>query len=233
VSGKLYLIPTPLGTGKAQNYLDEGSLQIISQIKHFVVEEERTARRFISSLRLGVNIPELTLYVLNEHTKPQDILHYLDAAKDQNIGLMSEAGVPCIADPGNLVVEMAHQKGIQVVPLIGPSSIIMALMASGMNGQNFAFNGYLPINSKERIARLRQLEKRSQSERQTQMFIEAPYRNQQMLKDITEACNPATRLCIAVDITLETEFIRTATIKEWRTKLPEIHKRPAIFLLQG
>ncbi|HEX3007679.1 MAG TPA: SAM-dependent methyltransferase, partial [Bacteroidales bacterium] len=211
----------------------EASLQIISQIKQFVVEEERTARRFISSLRLGVNIPELTLHVLNEHTKPQDILHYLDAAKDQNIGLMSEAGVPCIADPGNLVVEMAHQKGIPVVPLIGPSSIIMALMASGMNGQNFAFNGYLPINSKERITRLRQLEKRSQSERQTQMFIEAPYRNQQMLKDIVEACNPATRLCIAVDITLETEFIRTATVKEWRAKLPEIHKRPAIFLLQG
>jgi 16S rRNA (cytidine1402-2'-O)-methyltransferase len=233
VAGKLYLIPTPLGTGKQQNYLDESSLQTISEIKHFIVEEERTARRFLSSLKRSINIPELQLYVLNEHTKPQELTHYLDSAKENNIGLMSEAGVPCIADPGNLIVEMAHQKGIQVIPLIGPSSIIMALMASGMNGQNFAFNGYLPINSKDRINKLRQLEKRSQTERQTQMFIEAPYRNLQLLKDITEACNPLTRLCIAVDLTLETEFIKTVTVKEWKQKMPEIHKRPAIFLIQG
>lgn len=233
MAGKLYLIPTPLGAGKQQNYLDESSLQIISEIKHFIVEEERTARRFISSLKRSINIPELQLFVLNEHTKPQDLVHYLDAAKENNIGLMSEAGVPCIADPGNLIVEMAHQKGIQVVPLIGPSSIIMALMASGMNGQNFAFSGYLPINSKDRINKLRQLEKRSQTEQQTQMFIEAPYRNLQLLKDITEACNPLTKVCIAVDLTLETEFIKTATVKEWKQKLPEIHKRPAIFLIQS
>lgn len=233
MAGKLYLIPTPLGTGKTQNYLDAESLQIISQIKHFIVEEERTARRFISSLKLGINIPELTLYLMNEHIKPQDMIHYLDAASDNNIGLMSEAGVPCIADPGNVIVQMAHQKGIQVVPLIGPSSIIMALMASGLNGQNFAFNGYLPVQSKERMQKVRQLEKRSQTEHQTQVFIEAPYRNLQLLKDMTEACNPATRICIAVDLTLETEYIKTATAKEWKNKLPEIHKRPAIFLMQG
>ncbi len=233
MAGKLYLIPTPLGTGKTQNYLDAESLQIISQIKHFIVEEERTARRFISSLKLGINIPELMLYVMNEHVKPQEMIHYLDAATDNNIGLMSEAGVPCIADPGNVIVQMAHQKGIQVVPLIGPSSIIMALMASGLNGQNFAFNGYLPVQSKERMQKVRQLEKRSQTEHQTQIFIEAPYRNLQLLKDMTEACNPATRICIAVDLTLETEFIKTATAKEWKNKLPEIHKRPAIFLMQG
>lgn len=233
MAGKLYLIPTPLGTGKTQNYLDAESLQIISQIKHFIVEEERTARRFISSLKLGINIPELTLYLMNEHIKPQDMIHYLDAASDNNIGLMSEAGVPCIADPGNVIVQMAHQKGIQVVPLIGPSSIIMALMASGLNGQNFAFNGYLPVQSKERMLKVRQLEKRSQTEHQTQVFIEAPYRNLQLLKDMTEACNPATRICIAVDLTLETEYIKTATAKEWKNKLPEIHKRPAIFLMQG
>lgn len=233
MAGKLYLIPTPLGTGKQQNYLDNSSLEIISKIKHFIVEEERTARRFISSLKLPINIPDLKLLVLNEHTKPEDLTHYLDAASENNIGLMSEAGVPCIADPGNLIVEMAHRKGIQVVPLIGPSSIIMALMASGMNGQNFAFNGYLPINSKDRINKLRQLEKRSQAEHQTQLFIEAPYRNNQLLKDITEACNPATKVCVAVDLTLETEFIKTATVKEWKQKLPDIHKRPALFLIQG
>lgn len=233
MAGKLYLIPTPLGTGKAQNYLDAESLQIISQIKHFIVEEERTARRFISSLKLGINIPELTLYLMNEHVKPQEMIRYLDAVDENNIGLMSEAGVPCIADPGNVIVQMAHQKGIQVVPLIGPSSIIMALMASGLNGQNFAFNGYLPVQSKDRIQKIRQLEKRSQMEQQTQIFIEAPYRNLQLLKDMTEACNPATRICIAVDLTLETEFIKTATAKEWKNNLPEIHKRPAIFLMQG
>ncbi len=233
MAGKLYLIPTPLGIGKTQNYLDQESLTIISQIKHFIVEEERTARRFLSSLKIGINIPELTLHLMNEHTKPLEMMHYLDPIADQNIGLMSEAGVPCIADPGNLIVQMAHQKGIQVVPLIGPSSIIMALMASGLNGQNFAFNGYLPINSQERVNKLRQLEKRSVTEHQTQIFIEAPYRNMQLLKDITEACNPATRIGIAVDLTLETEFIKTTTVKEWRQKLPEIHKRPAIFLLQG
>jgi 16S rRNA (cytidine1402-2'-O)-methyltransferase len=233
VAGKLYLIPTPLATGKTQTYLDTASLNIISQIKHFVVEEERTARRFISSLKLGIQIPELTLYVLNEHTKPQEIVHYLNAAAHADIGLMSEAGVPCIADPGNQVVMMAHQKGIQVVPLIGPSSIILALMASGLNGQNFTFNGYLPINSKDRINRLRQLEKKSQNEQQTQMFIETPYRNVQLLKDITEACNSNTKICIAVDLTTENEFIRTATVAEWKKSMPEIHKRPAIFLMQG
>lgn len=230
--GKLYLIPTPLGTGKPQNYLDGETLKIISEIRHFVVEEERTARRFLSSLRLGIQIPELTFHLLNEHTKPQDIVHYLDAASEQNIGLMSEAGVPCVADPGNVVVRMAHQKGIQVVPLTGPSSIIMALMASGMNGQNFAFNGYLPVQSKDRMNKLRQLEKRARSEHQTQIFIEAPYRNLQLLKDITEACQPDTLIGIAVDLTLETEFIRTATVREWQKKLPEIHKRPAIFLME-
>lgn len=233
MAGKLYLIPTPLGAGRPQNYLDTESLQIISHIKHFIVEEERTARRFLSSLKLSIVIPELTLHVLNEHTKPQDLAHYLDAANESNVGLMSEAGVPCVADPGNLIVQMAHQKGIQVVPLIGPSSIIMALMASGMNGQNFAFNGYLPINSKERVNKIRSLEKRSMSEQQTQMFIEAPYRNQQLLKDITDACNPSTRICIAVDLTLETEFVKTMTVKEWKQNLPEIHKRPAIFVLQA
>jgi 16S rRNA (cytidine1402-2'-O)-methyltransferase len=233
VAGKLYLIPTPLGTGKAQNYLNAESLEIISLIRHFVVEEERTARRFLSSLKLSIPIPELTLYVMNEHTKPQDMVHYLDAIDTGNIGLMSEAGVPCVADPGNLVVRMAHQKGIRVVPLVGPSSIIMALMASGLIGQNFTFNGYLPINSKERMQKVRQLEKRSQTEQQTQIFIEAPYRNMQLLKDVTEACNPATQLCIAADITLETEYIKTLSIKEWKTQSPELHKRPAIFLIQG
>lgn len=233
VAGKLYLIPTPLETGKAQTYLDAASLNIISQIKHFIVEEERTARRFISSLKLGIQIPELILYVLNEHTKPQEIVNYLDATAKADIGLMSEAGVPCIADPGNQVVMMAHQKGIQVVPLIGPSSIILALMASGLNGQNFAFNGYLPIQSKDRMQKIRQLEKRSQTEGQTQIFIETPYRNLQLLKDMTEACNPATRICIAVDLTTETEFIKTSTASEWKKKLPEIHKRPAIFLMLG
>lgn len=233
MAGKLYLIPTPLGAGKLQNYLDAESLQVISRIKHFIVEEERTARRFISSLKLGINIPELTLYLMNEHVKPQEMIHYLDAAKDQDMGLMSEAGVPCIADPGNIIVQMAHQKGIQVVPLIGPSSIIMALMSSGLNGQNFAFNGYLPVQSKDRVQKIRQLEKRSQTEQQTQIFIEAPYRNLQLLRDMTEACNPATKICIAVDLTLETEWIRTLTVREWKNNMPEIHKRPAIFLLQG
>ncbi len=233
MAGKIYLIPTPLGVGRQQNYLDTESLQIIAGIRHYIVEEERTARRFLSSLKLSIPIPELTLHVLNEHTQPQAIAHYLDAITDQNIGLMSEAGVPCVADPGNLIVQIAHQKGIQVIPLIGPSSIIMALMASGMNGQNFAFNGYLPIQSKERISRIRFFEKRSSTEHQTQIFIETPYRNGQLLNDMLEACNPTTRICIAADLSLETEYIKTLTVKDWKQNLPNIHKRPAIILLQA
>lgn len=233
MKGKLYLIPTPLGESKPQNYLDNSALEIIANIKHFIVEEERTARRFLSSLKLGIVISDLSLHLLNEHTSPTETNNYLDTIELGNIGLMSEAGVPCIADPGNLIVQMAHKKGIEVIPFIGPSSIILALMASGLNGQNFAFNGYLPIQNREKMQKIKFLEKRSISESQTQIFIEAPYRNNQLLKDLVETCMPQTRICVAVNLTLPDAFIRTMTAQEWKKNLPDIHKKPAIFLLLG
>jgi 16S rRNA (cytidine1402-2'-O)-methyltransferase len=229
--GKIYLIPTLLGEGKPEEILPPYVLKIIRELHFFIVEEIRTARRFLSKVGIPQPIDSLTFFLLNEHTKPSDILLYLEPSLTNNIGLMSEAGAPGVADPGADIVRLAHQHGIGVVPLIGPSSILMALMASGLNGQSFAFNGYLPVKQVERMAKIRFFEKRAISENQTQAFIEAPYRNMQLLDDLLNTCASSTMLSLAVDISLETEFIKTGTIENWRKNIPQIHKRPAIFMI--
>jgi 16S rRNA (cytidine1402-2'-O)-methyltransferase len=231
MKGKIYLIPTLLGEGKPEEMLPPYVLKIIREMRFFIVEEIRTARRFLSKVGIPQPIDSLTFFLLNEHIKSSDILLYLDPALTDNIGLMSEAGVPGVADPGADIVRLAHQQGICVTPLIGPSSILMALMASGLNGQNFAFNGYLPVKQAERVAKIRFFEKRVIMENQTQAFIEAPYRNMQLLEDLLNTCAPSTMLSLAVDISLETEFIKTGTIESWKKNIPQIHKRPAIFII--
>ena len=228
----LYLIPVTLGDNPIERVLPAGNRDIILKIKHFVVEDLRSARRFLKKTDKEINIDELHFYELNQHTSPVEISTFLEPMKRGfDVGVISEAGCPAIADPGAEVVRLAQEHGFHVVPLVGPSSILLSLMASGFNGQNFAFNGYLPIQAGERIKALKRLENKVFSENQTQIFIETPYRNMKMLDDILQHCQAQTKLCIAADITLETEFIRTKNIREWRKALPEIDKKPCIFLL--
>jgi 16S rRNA (cytidine1402-2'-O)-methyltransferase len=231
VKGKLYLIPNLLGEGNPEDVLSPSVLNIIRNIQYFIVEDVRTVRRFLAKTHLPHPIDSLTFFTLNEHTSPNEIGNYLDPIKDFDIGIISEAGVPGVADPGADVVRLAHQKNIRVVPLIGPSSILMAVMAAGLNGQSFAFNGYLPVKRPERVNKIRFFEKRALVENQTQVFIEAPYRNMQLLEDILATCQPATMVGIAADISLDSEFICTRPAAEWKRNLPELHKRPAIFLI--
>jgi 16S rRNA (cytidine1402-2'-O)-methyltransferase len=234
MAGTLYLIPTTLGDSSISSVIPNDTSLLIKQIKHFIVEDIRTTRRYLKKIDKSINIDELTFYELNKHTTPQQRSSFLNAAKKgANTGIISEAGCPGVADPGADVVAEAHQQGIKVVPLVGPSSILLSLMASGMNGQSFAFHGYLPIKAGERAKTIKHLESVSIRENQTQIFIEAPYRNNPLLKDILSACNAKTKLCIACDITLETEFIQTKTIAKWKNKVPDLHKKPTIFLLHG
>ena len=233
----LYLIPVTLGVEtlqatSLQRVLPEYNHLIVKQIKHFIVENIRTARRFLKSVDKNINIDALTFYELNEHTKKEEIAAFLQPLeKGEDVGVISEAGCPAVADPGADVVAIAQKRGFRVVPLVGPSSLLLALMASGFNGQNFAFVGYLPIAPGERTKALKHLEQRAYSENQTQLFIETPYRNMKMLGEILKTCRPQTRLCIAADITLEGEFIQTKTVAEWKKRLPDLNKRPCIFLL--
>ncbi len=230
--GKLYLIPTTLGETEPLEVLPISIKQAIETIDHYIVENEKSARHFIKKILPRKSQPELKIEQLNKFTEAERIPAFLDPCLlGQNIGVLSEAGCPGIADPGAEVVRLAHEKGIQVVPLVGPSSILLALMASGLNGQNFAFNGYLPIEAGERKRSLKMLERLSHEKNQTQLFIETPYRNDKLFQDVTKHLAPGTRLCLAVDITLPTEFIRTKTINEWRNESPDLHKRPAIFLI--
>lgn len=231
MSGKLYLIPNLLGEGRPEEVLPSNVLNIVRNIRYFIVEDLRTARRFLAKAGLPHPIDSLTFYTLNEHTTPAEIVDYLDPAKDNDIGILSDAGVPGVADPGADIVRMAHAAGIAVVPLVGPSSILMAVMASGLNGQSFAFNGYLPVKQPERINKIKFFEKRALTEHQTQVFIEAPYRNMQLLGDILSTCAPTTMIGIAADISLESEFIKTQTVENWKRRLPELHKRPSIFMI--
>lgn len=231
MNGSLFLIPNLLGEGNPEEILPANVLRIVRELRIFIVEDIRTARRFLSKCKIPTPIDSLTFYELNEHTTATEIIHYLDPAKEENIGLLSEAGVPGVADPGADIVRLAHQKNIRVVPLVGPSSILLAVMASGLNGQNFAFNGYLPVKRPERISKIKQLEKKALLDNQTQLFIEAPYRNMQLLEDILSVCASSTLIGIAADITLGTELIKTQTVEQWRKKMPELHKRPAIFLI--
>jgi 16S rRNA (cytidine1402-2'-O)-methyltransferase len=232
LKGNLYLIPTPLGETGFEAGLPSYNLQILCKIDTFIVEELRTARRFLRKAGYEKDFETVTFYLLNEHTpdfEAENMLVKLLSGK--HIGLLSEAGLPCIADPGNIIVRLAHSKGIRVVPLVGPSSIMLALMGSGLNGQNFVFHGYLPVKPDERSRALRELDHSAIKNKQTQIFIETPYRNLQMLESIIKNCNPSLVLCIAVDLTLETEWIRSLPISEWKKQKPDLHKRPAVFLL--
>jgi 16S rRNA (cytidine1402-2'-O)-methyltransferase len=228
----LYLIPTSLGDQNIESVLPRANSQIIKNLKYFIVENVRTARRFLKKSVPGINIDELNFSELNEHTHKNELEDFLAPLFNGiDVGIMSEAGCPGIADPGADLVRMAHEKNIRVIPLVGPSSVLLSLMASGMNGQNFAFIGYLPVKQSERIKAIREIEKRSAVEKQTQIFIEAPYRNTQLLDDLINTLSAKTRLCIAVDVTLETELIQTKPIALWKKGVPSINKRPAVFLI--
>ena len=228
----LYLLPVTLGDTPWERVLPSYNREILSHILHFIVEDVRSARRFLKKVDKDIDIDALTFYPLNKHTSPEDISGYLKPLEEgQSMGVISEAGCPAVADPGADVVAIAQRKGLKVIPLVGPSSIILSVMASGFNGQSFAFNGYLPIEPAERAKKLKQLEQRACTECQTQIFIETPYRNNKMLEDILQNCRPQTRLCIAANITCEGEYIHTRTVKEWKGCTPDLTKKPCIFLI--
>ena len=232
MSGILYLIPSPLGDNDPKEVIPVPVLEMVTHIKHFVVEEVRTARRYLSKAGLKGRIEELNFYELNEHTKPQDVEKYVKILLDGNdVGLISEAGLPAVADPGALLVKLAHNHSVKVKPFVGPSSLMLALMASGLNGQCFAFTGYLPVKTEERKSKIKLIEKVSMQLSQTQIIIETPYRNDQLFKDIIAACGNNTRVCIAADITLPTETIITKSVASWKKNLIEIGKRPCVFLI--
>jgi 16S rRNA (cytidine1402-2'-O)-methyltransferase len=228
----LYLIPVTLGETEISKVLPPYNKEIITSIRYFIVENIRTARRFLKQTDAEIDIDSLTFYTLNKHTSATELSGFLKPIADGNsIGIISEAGCPAVADPGADIVAIAQKKNIPVVPLVGPSAILLALMASGFNGQSFAFHGYLPIDAGERAKTLKILEQRIYSENQTQLFIETPYRNGKLVEDILKTCKPATRLCIAADITLAGEFIKTKSIAEWKKQVPDLSKRPCIFAI--
>jgi 16S rRNA (cytidine1402-2'-O)-methyltransferase len=234
MAGKLFLIPTVLGNSPPDEVLPSSVFREINRLKHYIVEDIRTARRFIKSAGSRVPIDDIQFFELNKHTAREDYPGFLDAVRAGNdTGLLSEAGVPCVADPGAAIVAIAHNLGVRVIPLSGPSSIILALMASGLNGQGFVFHGYLPVNKSEKTDALKKLERDSGINNQSQIFMETPFRNMQMLDTLTSVCKPGTLLCIACDITLETEFIATRSIAAWKKNRPDINKRPAIFIIQN
>ena len=228
----LYLIPVTLGDSPIDQVLPPYNTRIISDLQYFIVENIRSARRFLKKCNHEIDINALTFYELNKHTLKEEISTFLiPLYSGQSIGVISEAGCPAIADPGADVVALAQNEGYKVVPLVGPSSILMALMASGFNGQSFAFQGYLPIDGTERVKKLKQLENRVYHEDQTQIFIETPYRNDSLADDILTHCKGQTKLCIAMNISCENEYIVTKRIKAWKQNLPKMHKQPCVFLL--
>jgi len=232
MKGKIYLIPTTLGSDNIEMVIPSGVVGVIGQLSHFIVENVRTARRFIKRVCPDQSIDDLTFYTLNKHTAMEEIPGFLTPLhQGRDMGVMSEAGVPGIADPGERVVWYAQEQEIQVIPLTGPSSITLALMGSGLNGEHFAFHGYLPIHQSGRIKKLKALEKQSKYEGQTQIFMETPYRNNKLLNDLLSHCKEETYLCIARDITTENSMIRTRTIGAWKGHAPDLHKRPTIFIL--
>lgn len=229
----LYLIPVTLGDTEISQVLPAYNHDLITGIKHFIVENIRSARRFLKKVEKSIDIDELTFYELNRHTDRKIIGQYLEPLqKGQSVGIISEAGCPAIADPGADVVAIAQGRGIKVVPLVGPSSIIMSLMASGFNGQSFAFNGYLPVDLSGRTKALKKLENKVYNEDQTQIFIETPYRNTKMLESMLTALRPATKICIAAGITTPQEMIITKTVEKWKKeKFPDFEKVPCVFLI--
>lgn len=232
-TGKLYLIPVPLADGAERASYPPLHHDVINKIKEFVVENEKTARRFLKEAGLSIPQRELIMHDYGKHNREKINYNtiFANVMGGADLGLMSEAGCPGVADPGAAIVAEAHRRGIQVVPLVGPSSILLALMASGFNGQKFAFHGYLPIDKGDRNRKLKDLEQQSAREQQTQIFIETPYRNTQLIEEITKVCKPNTRLCIAANLTAENEFVQTKTIADWRKQKVDFHKIPAIFLL--
>lgn len=230
--GRLVLIPTPLGENDPAEVLPGAVLETACSIRRFVVEELRTARRVLSRYGLRGHIDELEFHVLNEHTSPQEVEAMLSLFGDgQDVGLLSEAGLPAVADPGAALVALCHRHGIRVVPLVGPSSLMLALMASGLNGQSFAFRGYIPAKTEERRSAIKGLEKQSRSLSQSQILIETPYRNDALLADLLRELAPETRLCVAADLTLPTQYIRTDTVAGWRKTPVTVGKRPCVFIL--
>jgi 16S rRNA (cytidine1402-2'-O)-methyltransferase len=230
--GKLYLIPTTMGDCEPMDVLPQTVKRCLDFIDDYIVENEKTARKFIKSVQPEKVQSSLILNALNKHTEISE--HYKmiqPCLEGKNIGLMSEAGCPGIADPGAAIVKIAHEKGIQVVPLVGPSSILLAMMASGMNGQSFTFNGYLPIDKSEKKSALKNLEKLSHDKNQSQIFIETPYRNNKLLEDLIQTLQPNTHLCIATDITLPTEYIKTLLVNDWKKTKVDLHNRPTIFII--
>lgn len=232
MTASLYLIPVTLGETTFSKVLPAHNREIILSIRHFIVENVRTARRFLKLTDQDINIDTLTFYTLNKHTSDTELSGFLKPIEEgHSIGIISEAGCPAIADPGADIVAIAQRKNIPVIPLVGPSSILLALMASGFNGQSFAFHGYLPIDAVQRAKSLKMLEQRIYSENQSQLFIETPFRNGKLVEDILKTCKPSTKLCIAADITLESEFIKTKSIAEWKKQIPDLSKRPCIFAI--
>jgi 16S rRNA (cytidine1402-2'-O)-methyltransferase len=229
-AGKVYLIPTVLSPDALET-IPAYITSTVLRISVFFVENERTARRYLKALDRSINIDSLRLLLMNEHQPPDTALAKQLLLSGKDIGIMSEAGCPAIADPGHLVVQAAHSIDAAVIPMVGPNSMLLALMASGMNGQNFQFVGYIPVKPPERIKALKELELQSQKKQQTQLFIETPYRNNQLMKDILATCKDDTLVCVAADITGPEEYIKTKRVKEWKKQLPELHKKPAIFLL--
>lgn len=231
-AGKLFLIPTFLSDHNGADSLPSVNNLIISGLNYFVVENIRSARRFLRSVGYKKDFNEVLFYELNEHTKPDEVPTFLKPlVTGENMGLISEAGTPCIADPGADIVLLAHQANIRVVPLTGPNSILLALMASGLNGQQFTFHGYLPIEKNERNKFIRTIEKDALSSGRTQIFIETPYRNNQLFEALINNCNPGMKLCVACQINTSEEFIRTLTIKEWNKQVPDLHKKPTVYLI--
>jgi 16S rRNA (cytidine1402-2'-O)-methyltransferase len=232
MTGTLYLFPVTLSDTPIKQVLPDYNREILLQIRHFIVEEIRTARRFLKKVDKNFDIDSCHFYELNKHTLPEQITGYLDSLKEgNNMGIISESGCPAIADPGADIVNIAQIKGYKVVPLVGPSSIILSIMGSGFNGQRFAFNGYLPVEKEERIKEIKRLEVRSYSEDMTQIFIETPYRNNKMLEDLISTLKPNTKVCIAFDLTGKEESIRTLPAAEWGKKNAELTKKPCIFLI--
>ena len=228
----LYLIPTPIADSPPETVLPSEVNRIIKDLKYLVVESPKTALKFLRRTGLNLNFEQIVFLTLDEHTRPDEMTGLLTPLLEgNNMGLMSEAGMPALADPGAELIAMAHNAKFRVKPLTGPSSITMALIASGLDGQNFAFNGYLPVKKEVRIRTLRRLEEKLYREKQTQIFMETPYRNMSLFNDIISYCRSVTRLCMAVDITGNDEFIITKSVGEWKNNIPDVHKKPAVFII--
>ncbi len=230
--GTLYLIPSTLGPSSIEYSIPSEVVSIINQIDLFVVEKPKTARAFLKQVGYEKPISEAQMAVLDKRSTQDDAMEtFMELMQGKNLGILSEAGAPGVADPGSILVKIAHENNIKVTPLVGPSSFVLALMASGLNGQGFSFHGYLPINGGERVRKLKELERNARSHKQTQIFMETPYRNEAMFESVLKACHPNTQLCIACDLTLPTEYIKTASVNDWKKIKPKIHKRPAVFLI--